>query len=61
MLRARPYFVVELHMFERLHATRKTGAEAFTLGGTPLGFTVFDFWRLVQLRFGEQRDARAYR
>lgn len=48
-------------MFERLHATRKTGAEAFTLGGTPLGFTVFDFWRLVQLRFGEQRDARAYR
>lgn len=32
-------------MFERLHATRKTGAEAFRLGETPLGFTVFDFWR----------------
>jgi hypothetical protein len=32
-------------MFGRLHATRKTGAEAFTLGETPLGFTVFDFWR----------------
>jgi hypothetical protein len=32
-------------MFERLSATRKTGAEQFTQGDTALGFTVLDFWQ----------------
>jgi hypothetical protein len=32
-------------MFEKLHPTRKTGAEPFTAGETPLGFSVLDFWK----------------
>ncbi|MEO8179428.1 MAG: hypothetical protein ABI895_11410 [Deltaproteobacteria bacterium] len=32
-------------MFERLKATRKSGAEQFTQAETGLGFTLLDFWR----------------
>ena len=32
-------------MFQRLHPARKTGAEPFTAGETPLGFAVLDFWQ----------------
>lgn len=32
-------------MLGRLHAKRKTGAEPFTAGDAPLGFTVLDFWQ----------------
>jgi hypothetical protein len=32
-------------MFDRLRATRKTGAEQFTRGKTGLGFTILDFWQ----------------
>jgi len=32
-------------MLGRLHATRKTGSEPFTVGDTALGFTVLDFWQ----------------
>lgn len=32
-------------MFEKLQPTRKTGAEPFTEGTTPLGFSVLEFWQ----------------
>ncbi len=32
-------------MLDKLHATRKTGAEPFSFGDTLLGFTVLDFWQ----------------
>src|SRR4051794_17094326 len=40
-----PYLLPELRMLGRLHAARKTGAEAFTRGDIVLGFTVLDFWQ----------------
>lgn len=32
-------------MLGRIHATRKTGAEPFTLGDTALGITLLEFWQ----------------